>query len=43
MSVVNCALHSGEELEEGDREVEERGWVTKGPGPGVSVHSATLL
>ena len=27
LSVVNCALHSGEELEEGDREVEERGWL----------------
>ena len=25
LSVVNCALNSGEELEEGDREVEEEG------------------
>ena len=41
MAVVNCALHSGEELEEGDREVEERGWLIgegrldhQGPGAG---------
>ena len=41
LSVVNCALNSGEELEEGDREVEERGWVIgegrldhQGPGAG---------
>ena len=42
LSVVNCALNSGEELEEGDREVEERGWVIgegrldhQGPGAGL--------
>ena len=41
LSVVNCALHSGEELEEGDQEVEERGWLVgegrldhQGPGAG---------
>lgn len=41
LSVVNCATNSGRELEEGDEELEERGWIIgegrldhQGPGAG---------